>query len=255
LEPNQSPYNYVVAASVDTDFGPAMPLVGNVAVSTQSSVDSRAYSYSLGGSASAVAHGSVTYAFVVEAIGPAPFSFLPMVYFRARAEGSVSRFRTLSDATARSTFLAFAALPAAGVDWRIGGTQSTELEREAYFELAANDAANPSYAVILEARCSSVAGVNSYFDGTAEKLATTSCHAEVDPEIRLDQGAFDAAHGASSFPLEDYYRIVFSPNVSVPEPASVWLLLGGMMALARRKLPRQVDTLKLDSPVVVVLGK
>ena len=42
--------------------------------------------------------------------------------------------------------------------------------------------------------------------------------AHVDPIIRFDQAAFDAMYGANSFRLADYYKLEFSPNLTVNRP-------------------------------------
>lgn len=67
-------------------------------------------------------------------------------------------------------------------------------------------------------------------------LADTSaaCSAFTDPELVLDQAAFDATWGASSFLLEDYFSFSFSPGL-VPEPGVGWLLGCAALAALRRR--------------------
>jgi len=50
----------------------------------------------------------------------------------------------------------------------------------------------------------------------------SSCNVMADPVIEFDQDTFDAQWGAQSFPLADYYRMVYSPNVELPE-AEAWI--------------------------------
>jgi PEP-CTERM motif len=59
--------------------------------------------------------------------------------------------------------------------------------------------------------------------------------ATVDPLFEFDQSAFDALMGPATYPLSDYYKFVFSPNIpiaAVPEPSTMLLTGSGLIALA-----------------------
>jgi hypothetical protein len=57
------------------------------------------------------------------------------------------------------------------------------------------------------------------------------CQALVDPVFQLDQATFDTQMGGNTFPLASYYDLELSPDVGVPEPASVALIGAGMLGL------------------------
>lgn len=50
---------------------------------------------------------------------------------------------------------------------------------------------------------------------------TSFCSVVLDPIIELDQATLDALLGANSFPLEDFYALEFSPNLTIDAPANV----------------------------------
>ena len=61
----------------------------------------------------------------------------------------------------------------------------------------------------------------------------TTTTAAVNPIISFDQAAFDALYGSNSFPLEEYYQIDFSPNVTAtPLPPTLLLLASGLLVMA-----------------------
>jgi hypothetical protein len=228
-----APFFYLASADGATDFGPAIPLIGNVVVATSATADSEdVYGVpAVGGSASGSASGSVTYYFAVTEIRTPPSAFVPKVYFQARASGSaagddVNGFNSHS-------FQASARLPAAmATAWSLGGTSQSQFDQWAYFDLPANDPlVNPSYSVTISANCSVTAGIDSDPFGLRENNAWAGCQAAIDPTIRLAQEAFDAAYGASAFPLADYYGLEFSENVVIPEPAPAPLLAAVLLAL------------------------
>lgn len=69
--------------------------------------------------------------------------------------------------------------------------------------------------------------------------ASATCVAVLDPVFELDQDRFDAMYGASSFPLDQYFEIIYSSNLPIPPatpavpmlPGAIGIgLLGGALA-------------------------
>jgi hypothetical protein len=91
---------------------------------------------------------------------------------------------------------------------------------------------NYGYGVVLSAACSMWAGPTGQ-----NAAASNRCAAQVSSSLGFDQAAFDAIMGADTFPLNQYYQFVISPN-AVPIPPAVWLFGSGLLGLigvARRK--------------------
>ena len=86
---------------------------------------------------------------------------------------------------------------------------------------------NDTYNVTLSAACSTWVGPVGQ-----DAPASAKCTAQVDPHIRFDQAAFDLQMGDQTFVLEDYYRLAFSQNLPVPEPAALQLMAAGLAAVA-----------------------
>lgn len=78
------------------------------------------------------------------------------------------------------------------------------------------------YSVDLAASC----GVSAFAEtrpGNPDPIVVPAfafCQSHVDPQISFDQASFDAERGDETFPLDQSYRIVFSPNVAPPVPIS-----------------------------------
>lgn len=90
------------------------------------------------------------------------------------------------------------------------------------------------YTVQISSSCESwVAPIGGQSAG-----ASGGCTAWVDPSFAFDQAAFDQQMGANTYRLDDYYEIVFSPNVPVPEANAYALMLAGLSLvgwIARRR--------------------
>lgn len=242
-----APSTYSGSSAVSTSFGPGMPIVGNVVASAAASAhgsNAGGTAQGTGVSGGASAAGEVTFYFTVEAIRIPPSSFVPKIYFEARADGGASGDDWNGGNS--SYYYAYAAFPAAmSTAWSISGSTPSQFVRSQYFDLPANDPlVNPFYKVTIGARCDALAWVDSLsYWGTKTSDAWAECQTAVDPVIRLGQEEFDAVYGADSFPLADYYRLQFSANVgAIPLPPAVWLFgsgLLGLVAVARRKTWRK----------------
>ena len=91
-----------------------------------------------------------------------------------------------------------------------------------------------TYGVSLSAGCSTWVGPV----GQAAP-ASAGCTAAIDPQrVAFDQATFDTLMGDRTFSLRDHYVFAFSPNVPVPEPASLAMMTAGIGLLglvARRR--------------------
>lgn len=210
---------YQANSHVQTDFGPGIPLVGIVHATASAS------SSGILTQASASSGGTVTYYFEIEEEAPSPFSpgAFP-IYFEAKGEGSLSGgFDPDTGTSASASFTAIASM--AGVEFGLRNVHSSETSFESFedstvLDLEPTSPSNPFYRVEVAVGC----------EASASGLSGT-CQAVADPLIRFDQATFDAVHGSSSFELADYYRLGFSENLPVPEPAPALLLVMGALVL------------------------
>ena len=94
--------------------------------------------------------------------------------------------------------------------------------------------ADREYKGILSASC-------EVSESGSTPAAAADCSVFIDPEIGFDQAAFDLQMGANTFDLNEYYQIVFSPNIPssvVPVPSANFLFgsgLLGLVGIARNK--------------------
>lgn len=206
--------NDQLVATASTDIGPGVPLVGSVIVSADCI---RGPSSFLNDEVTAAATGGVMFFFSVDQIKiPTVAPITIPVYFEARGQGSVE--------AGYGRYIASAGISGVpGADFSTGSyegyTSTSTFDKSVSVDLTPNY----NYIVQIGAGCYAFAE-----EGTPHSAA----QAAVDPIIRLDQAAFDATYGSNSFPLAQYYRIDFSPNVplaAVPEPASTMILLGASL--------------------------
>ena len=227
---------YQATSDILTNFGPALPQVGNVDAAASVIVTGTDPTAPVGTfiEAGAEASGSVTFFFTVEEIRTPPATFTPTTYFEASGNATIEGSTTSPpDFNYEGGAGAIAILPD-GTQWGIEGeifdpvsSFSDQFTRSIILDLAPNDLANPFYEVTIGAGCYVIASTGNILNSQAE------CHATVDPIIRLDQAAFDAKYGADSFLLSDYYSLQFSSNVgAVPVPAAVWLFGTVLIGLA-----------------------
>lgn len=65
-----------------------------------------------------------------------------------------------------------------------------------------------------------------------DAITSSGCNIAMDPRASFDQARFDSTWGAASFGLTSYFAL--APSAPVDEPATIVLLLVGMLAVFRR---------------------
>lgn len=209
------------SASVTTSFGGVFPTVGSIQASANASVSAPVL-------ARASATGFVDYWFSPENTGSAPFdpAMIPVLFeASAAANGSSGSLNLGAYAS-----LGVAGFPLSDFTLQVLNGPGSDSFNESYTAwLTPGDA----YKVSLVAGCGSTA----LQSGTSN----VSCTVSIDPTFGFDQAAFDAMYGPDSFPLDEYYALAFSPNVSfqpppgpgptVPEPATMLLMGFGLAGL------------------------
>lgn len=217
-------------------FGPGFPQIG------VSSTSGEIATYN--GIAEADFSASMQYSFEIQPIGTVPGtppSLLPVI-FSAHGEGFSYR---MGYGISRSVGVAH--LSGDPVSYTDGYVEfRTEVVDETAYDpvdeeyqgggfdvtKSLNLYPNYTYNVGVSAACSMWAGPVGQ-----DAAATIRCSARVDPFLGFDQAAFDAIMGANTFPLNEYYQFVVSPN-AVPIPPALWLFgsgLVGLIALGRRR--------------------
>lgn len=172
----------------------------------------------------AQASGEVKFYFRLQKVGPSPPwepRLLP-VTFHAMGEGS-ARSGPHPGVT-NVSFHVQAILYVDGFpseDFAAAGNRQGGFDARVLLWLAENTDYNPEYSGYLWATCGGTSQATYWVNAIdPDNLAVINdpdsgeATAMVDPELYLDQAAFDAAHGPESFPLEDYYTIEFSENLS-----------------------------------------
>lgn len=181
-----------------------IPVPGKIEAHASSSLDGYYKNF-----ARAHAQGDLRYYFnVVQAGNPPLIPTTIPVKIAAHAVGSVEKGYGGFGAGVYVYHLPWPGFPSDPfqIGWHGVGPYSASLDQSITLDLAINN----QYQVFLSANanCSSV--------GTLD-LSDDVCVASVYfyPIIRFDQAAFDQKWGSASFRLEDYYRILFSPNIEV----------------------------------------
>jgi hypothetical protein len=188
-------------------------------------------SFQVGGGNSAGAEGGVSFFFAVVPIKSAPWDppQLPF-YFEAMGEGSATSSAILGAGFEASALLLVPTFPVGfftAHDHSMGtGTVTGGFDYAVTLWLDPNDEANPYYEGRLYASCyaSSHSSIELGYDADGHTLLLArhpdsgEAWAVVDPELSLDQAAFDAQYGTASFRLDEYYSLEFSENLVIPHP-------------------------------------
>jgi hypothetical protein len=203
-------------------FGPGIPQIG--LTSTSATITAPTYA------AEADFVASITYRFEIQPIGQDPgISQIP-VLFSADGQGNAI---TGTGSTARTA--GYVDLIGNGLSYGdanfvfdlyltenqvIGGAFSDTKNLNLY---PSNSYGTNTYTVIMSA-------VSEAYGLSASSTAA------VDPFIGFDQAAFDAMMGSNTFALNQYYMLVFStnlplPQTAVPEPSTPLLLGSGLLGL------------------------
>lgn len=228
-------------ALVHTGFGATTGRVGVV----DAVASARATGYR--GEAASSAGGFVSYSIALIELASGAFSPAQLpIRFSASAEGHFTGHSDYGSGTMGS-YSASA--------WMSTENFPISRFRMAHFDLSSDseDSFNDSvvqwlnvsqaYSVTIGAGCGAHA-FGSYIGRPPEGEPVSSraeCAAVVDPLLALDQAAFDLMYGSESFPLDQYYRLVYSPNIpandprQIPEPSALLLSLTGLGLLVNRR--------------------
>lgn len=179
--------------------------------------------------------GIVSFYYAVDQIrAPGTVSSKIPVYFHAQGEGS-----STVDGSASATFSAFVQGVGDGFPYslfQLGGSGSAS---DSFNQRTTLWFAPGTYGGSIGAGCGLI-GEGSV-DGEGHAVTgSASCNVAIDPTLGFDQAAFDLAMGANTFRLDDYYRLSLSPNLPVPEPQTVALMLAGLGVLRFVNRRRQV---------------
>ena len=221
------PYVAHAEGTSGAGFG-AIPQVGVTTATTFASSDN--------GTASSYLYANVTFSFQVQLIGGQPNPGLAYIPVSTSAQGTGYAERT-----------GYGYAESKGIVQVNGsnlGFEQVYFEYDAYVvdEIAfdpvdsenqtamldgtksANLRIGDIYTVDISSSCESwVAPIGGQSAG-----ASAGCTGWVDPSFTFDQAAFDQQMGTNTYRLDDYYQIVFSPNVPVPEADTYALMLAGL---------------------------
>lgn len=177
------------------------------------------------------ANGQVNFFFALERVGPTPPWEPPSlpVTFHAFGEGNASSGPAPGDPATSvhvQAMLNVNGFPTE--DFAAAGIRSASFDSTILLWLAESTGYNPQYSGYVYAACGAQSRATysvSWLDPNNPVVISNpdagSADATVDPELYLDQEAFDAMYGPESFPLEQYYTIEFSENLSRSGTASI----------------------------------
>ncbi|MHB1290630.1 MAG: PEP-CTERM sorting domain-containing protein, partial [Sulfuricella sp.] len=180
--------------------------------------------------------GQVDFFFAVEQLkAPGVSPIVLPVYFEAQGFGSISSSGSASGAYTGSARLNVGGFPISR--FLIGGLHNAD---DTFNDSVTLDLRpDREYRGIVVADCQAV---DTGYTSSSLPGGAADCIVSIDPEIGFDQAAFDALMGANTFRLDEYYQIVFSPNIpaggpqppgpSIPEPSTAVLLGAGLFGLA-----------------------
>jgi hypothetical protein len=231
--------SYIAHAEGTTSAGfGAIPQVGIATASTLASSDN--------GTASSILYSNVSFNFQIQLINGQSDPGLALIPVSTSAQGV---------GYAERTGYGFAeSQGSVQVNGNHLGFQDVYFAYDAYVvdEIAFDPVDSENQTAILDGTKSANLGVGDIYNvdisssceswvapiGGQSAGASAGCTAWVDPSFAFDQAAFDQQMGTSTYRLDDYYQIVFSPNVPVPESDTYALMLAGLALVgwaARRR--------------------
>jgi hypothetical protein len=207
-------------ASIRTDIGPGAPQVGLVHADAHAAHSLPGASNSLA-TATVGGFANIHLALHQKRLRPGnPPAVIPIV-FHAAGEGSVSG----DNAYSRGAGDVAAGISGFELPADVFGLQldSSTAKQHGGFDSAITLDLEPwtpenpkTYLIGVEAHCTASAVVQAiaHQDSSPTYVpGNAACQVKVDPSVIFDQSAFDKRMSGASYPLADYYEIVFSENV------------------------------------------
>lgn len=189
---------YTAEGNISVSFGTNAPMaINGQAFTTTSQAYAQAY---------ATAGANLRFYFRIVKVGNPPWQppSIPTL-FAASGHGEVSKGYGMFDASA---FVGgYQGFPSNlfKIHWE-GGPNNASFNQPVTLDLLINN----QYQVLLGATAFAYSAFNLDKESNA--------YVYVDPTISFDQATFNARYPQNSFPLSDYYRLEFSPNVNLNPP-------------------------------------